>query len=191
MRMSPASVTGYVLSTLKEVNMGDIYVELARQSLTSYIKDGKKLKQPEGLPEELTGRRAGAFVSLHKNGELRGCIGTIGPTTSCIAQEIIDNAVSASTRDPRFPAVKESEIPELEINVDVLGEAEDIDSLDMLDVKKYGVIVSTPDGRRGLLLPDLEGVDTVEDQVSIAMYKGGIYTDEKIYLQRFEVVRHK
>ena len=171
--------------------MGDIYVELARQSLTSYIKDGKKLKQPEGLPEELTGRRAGAFVSLHKNGELRGCIGTIGPTTSCIAQEIIDNAVSASTRDPRFPAVKESEIPELEINVDVLGEAEDIDSLDMLDVKKYGVIVSTPDGRRGLLLPDLEGVDTVEDQVSIAMYKGGIYTDEMIYLQRFEVVRHK
>lgn len=171
--------------------MGDIYVELAKQSLTSYITQGKKLKIPEGLPDELMNRRAGAFVSLHKNGELRGCIGTIGPTAACLAQEIIDNAVSASTRDPRFPAVKESEIPQLEINVDVLSEAEDIDSLELLDVKRYGVIVSTPDGRRGLLLPDLEGVDTVEDQVSIAMYKGGIYPHEKIYLQRFEVVRHK
>ena len=163
--------------------MGDIYVELARQSLTSYIRDGKKLKMPEGLPDELMNRRAGAFVSLHKNGELRGCIGTI-------AKEIIQNAVSASTRDPRFPAVKENEIGQLEINVDVLSEPEDIDSLDKLDVKRYGVIVSTPDGRRGLLLPDLEGVDTVEDQVSIAMYKGGIHSHEKIYLQRFEVVRH-
>lgn len=170
--------------------MGDIYVELARQSLTSYIRDGKKLKMPEGLPDELMNRRAGAFVSLHKNGELRGCIGTIGPTTPCVAQEIINNAVSASTRDPRFPAVKENEIGQLEINVDVLSEPEDIDSLDKLDVKRYGVIVSTPDGRRGLLLPDLEGVDTVEDQVSIAMYKGGIHSHEKIYLQRFEVVRH-
>lgn len=170
--------------------MGDIYVELARQSLTSYIVDGTNLKMPEGLPDELMNRRAGAFVSLHKNGELRGCIGTIGPTTSCVAQEIINNAVSASTRDPRFPAVREDEIPELEINVDVLGDAEDIDSTDKLDVKRYGVIVSTPDGRRGLLLPDLEGVDTVEEQVSIAMYKGGIRHGENIYLQRFEVVRH-
>ena len=170
--------------------MGDIYVELARQSLTSYIKDGKKLKQPEGLPEELTGRRAGSFVSLHKNGELRGCIGTIGPTTSCIAQEIIDNAVSASTRDPRFPAVKESEIPELEINVDVLGEPEDIASEDELDVKRYGVIVSCG-YKRGLLLPDLEGVDTPEQQVAIAMQKGGIREGEPYTLERFEVVRHR
>ena len=170
--------------------MGDIYVELARKSLESYIADGTKLKMPEDLPEELTGRRAGAFVSLHKNGELRGCIGTIGPTTSCVAQEIINNAVSASTRDPRFPPVRADEFPELEINVDVLSEPEDIDSLDKLDVKRYGVIVSTPDGRRGLLLPDLEGVDTVGEQVAIAMHKGGISPHEKIYLQRFEVVRY-
>ena len=171
--------------------MSDIYVELARQSLTSYIAEGRKLKMPEDLPAELTDRRAGAFVSLHRNGELRGCIGTIGPVTSCVAQEIINNAISASTRDPRFPAVTADELPDLEINVDVLSEAEDIDSLDKLDVRRYGVIVSTPDGRRGLLLPDLEGVDTVEEQVSIAMYKGGISSSEKFYLQRFEVVRHR
>ena len=147
-------------------------------------KDGEK------VPDELLNTRAGAFVSLHKNGDLRGCIGTIGPVTSCLAQEIISNAVSASTRDPRFPPVREDEIDSLEINVDVLTEPEDIDSLEALDVRRYGVIVSTPDGRRGLLLPDLEGVDTVEDQVSIAMYKGGIGSHEKFFLQRFEVVRH-
>lgn len=171
--------------------MSDIYVDLAVKSLTSYIADGKKLRLPDNLPDELIKQRAGAFVSLHKNGELRGCIGTIGPTTSCVAQEIIDNAISASTRDPRFPSVTADEIAELEVNVDVLMEPEDIDTLEKLDVKKYGVIVSTPDGRRGLLLPDLDGVDTVEDQVSIAMYKGGIHSHEKIYLQRFEVVRHR
>jgi AmmeMemoRadiSam system protein A len=169
--------------------MGDIYVELARQSLTSYIKDGKKLQMPERLPEELMNRRAGAFVSLHKNGELRGCIGTIGPTTYCVAQEIINNAISASTRDPRFPAVKEDEIDQLEINVDVLGEAEPVASPDELDVKRYGVIVSNG-MRRGLLLPDLDGVDTVEQQISIARQKAGIGPSEKIELQRFEVVRH-
>ena len=169
----------------------DPYVKLARMSLTSYICEGKKLDVPADLPDELIHKRAGAFVSLHKNGDLRGCIGTIGPTCPSLAQEIINNAVSASTRDPRFMPVREDEIPELEINVDVLNEAEDISSLEQLDVKRYGVIVSTPDGRRGLLLPDLEGVDTVEDQVLIAMQKGGISSHEKFYLQRFEVVRHR
>ena len=100
------------------------------------------------------------------------------------------NAISASTRDPRFDPISEDELPWLEINVDVLGEPEDIDSEDQLDVKRYGVIVSTRDGRRGLLLPDLDGVDTPEEQVSIAMHKGGIQRHEKYFLQRFEVVRH-
>ena len=107
-----------------------------------------------------------------------------------MAQEIANNAISASTRDPRFDPITVDELPMLEINVDVLGDAEDIDSKDQLDVKKYGVIVSTRDGRRGLLLPDLEGVDTVDYQVAIAMQKGGIKPGEKYYLQRFEVVRH-
>ena len=167
----------------------DPYVELAYKSLESYILKKEVIEIPEGLPEEMLRTRAGAFVSIHEHGRLRGCIGTIGPTMDNVALEIINNAISASTRDPRFSPIAASELEWLEINVDVLGEPEFIDSLDELDVKKYGVIVSS--GRkRGLLLPDLDGVDTVEEQVAIAMQKGGIYEDEEIKLQRFEVVRH-
>ena len=109
---------------------------------------------------------------------------------SCIADEIASNAVSAAMRDPRFPPIQPDELEWLEINVDVLGEPEDIDSIDQLDVKRYGVIVSCGN-RRGLLLPDLDGVDDVETQVSIAMRKGGIREDDDYTLQRFEVIRHK
>ncbi len=167
----------------------DPYVRLAYQSLESYILRREVISVPEGLPEEMLHTRAGAFVSIHEHGRLRGCIGTIGPTTENVAMEIINNAISASTRDPRFAPIDATELKWLEVNVDVLGEPEDITSLDELDVKKYGVIVSS--GRkRGLLLPDLDGVDTVEEQVAIAMQKGGITEDDRIHLQRFEVVRH-
>ena len=168
----------------------DAYVRLAKQSLTSYILEGKTIPVPEGLPDEMINERAGAFVSIHKLGRLRGCIGTILPVTGSLAEEIIENAISASTRDPRFPAITADELPWLEINVDVLGAAEDISSADELDVRRYGVIV-TSGRKRGLLLPDLEGVDTVEQQISIAMQKAGIRKGEKIRLQRFEVIRHK
>ena len=167
----------------------DAYVQLARQSLESYILKRKRIPMPEDLPEEMLHTRAGAFVSIHKNGALRGCIGTIGPTTDCVAQEIINNAISAATNDPRFPAISPEELQCLEINVDVLGEPEDIESEDELDVKKYGVIVSSV-GKRGLLLPDLEGVDTVEQQIAIAKQKAGIHKFESVKLQRFEVIRH-
>ena len=145
---------------------------------------------PDYIPDEMKNTKAGAFVSIHKNGDLRGCIGTIMATKGSIAEEIIANAVSASTRDPRFPAITKDELPSLEINVDVLCEPELVDSIGQLDVKRYGVIVSSGH-KRGLLLPDLEGVDTVEQQVEIAMYKGGISYDDDITLHRFEVVRHK
>ena len=158
-------------------------------AVETYVLRREMIKVPEGLPEEMLTQQAGAFVSIHKHGDLRGCIGTIAPTRSCVAEEIIGNAISASTRDPRFPAVQPDELEWLEINVDVLGDPEDIESEDELDVKRYGVIVSS--GRkRGLLLPDLDGVDTVEQQVDIAMRKGGINKFEKYKLQRFEVIRH-
>ena len=128
-------------------------------------------------------------MSIHEHGQLRGCIGTIAPTRDCLAEEIIRNAISASTRDPRFRPIRKEELPFLEISVDVLGEAEDIESEAELDVKRYGVIVSKG-MRRGLLLPDLGGVDTVEQQVAIAKQKAGISQSEKVTLQRFEVVRH-
>ena len=134
-------------------------------------------------------KRAGAFVSIHKQGSLRGCIGTILPTEDNVAAEIIQNAISASSFDPRFDPITADELKYLEINVDVLGEPEDIDSPSQLDVKRYGVIVSSG-GKRGLLLPDLEGVDTVEDQIDIARRKAGIRPGERLKLQRFEVVRH-
>ncbi|MBR1440775.1 MAG: AmmeMemoRadiSam system protein A [Lachnospiraceae bacterium] len=168
----------------------DAYVKLARASLESYITKGEVISVPGDLPSEMTSERAGAFVSIHKQGRLRGCIGTILPVTNCVAKEIIQNAISASTRDPRFSPITESEIPYLEINVDVLTKPEDIASPAELDVKKYGVIVSGG-GRRGLLLPDLDGVDSVEQQIDIARQKGGIMPDEDVRLQRFEVVRHR
>ena len=167
----------------------DPWVNLAWQSVESYVREGRVMKVPGGLPEALTGSRAGAFVSIHKQGRLRGCIGTISPVRNSLAEEIIYNAVSAASRDPRFEPIRPDELKWLEINVDVLGEPEDIASEAELDVKEYGVIVNSG-RRRGLLLPDLEGVDTVEKQVSIARQKAGIGPGEKVSLQRFRVVRH-
>ena len=168
----------------------DPYVSLARASIEGYVQTGRKIRVPEGLPEEMYSRRAGVFVSLKEDGRLRGCIGTIAPVRGSIAEEIIENAVSAAVRDPRFHAVEADELERLVYSVDVLGETEKIASPDELDVKRYGVIVSR--GRkRGLLLPNLDGVDTVEEQIEIARRKAGIPDDEgEISLERFEVVRH-
>ena len=168
----------------------DLWVKLARLSLETFVRTGKQLNTlPDGLPDELTDRSAGAFVSLRAHGQLRGCIGTTGPTTENVAWEIVQNAVSACSRDPRFAPVRVDELNSLEYSVDVLGEPEAISSPAELDVKRYGVIVSCG-GRRGLLLPDLDGVDTVEQQIDIARQKGGISSREKYTLERFEVVRH-
>jgi AmmeMemoRadiSam system protein A len=168
---------------------GDAYVILSRRALEAYVRAGKKIKPPEGLSEMKTAR-AGVFVSLKKFGQLRGCIGTISPCYASIAQEIIENAIAAGTKDPRFPAVDEHELEDLTYSVDVLSPAEPISGSWELDVKKYGVIVSSG-FRRGLLLPNLEGVDTIDEQVSIALRKAGIAPGESYKLERFEVVRHK
>jgi AmmeMemoRadiSam system protein A len=168
----------------------DEYVKLARNSLENYIKTKKVIRTPDILPPEMLDRRAGAFVSLKKDGQLRGCIGTISPVRENLAREIIENAVSAAVRDPRFSPVREDELDDLEYSVDVLDEPEHIDSPQQLDVKKYGVIVRKG-GRTGLLLPNLEGVDTIEEQISIAKQKAGIQPYEDVELSRFQVVRHK
>ncbi|MBR5406197.1 MAG: AmmeMemoRadiSam system protein A [Lachnospiraceae bacterium] len=168
----------------------DPYVKLARKTIESYINDGKKIDVPDDIPDDMRSRKAGVFVSIHKEGLLRGCIGTISSVYENIGREIIENAISASTRDPRFDPIRPNELDALEINVDVLSDAEDIKSKDELDVKRYGVIV-TKGYKRGLLLPNLDGVDTIDEQVSIALRKAGLSEHEKGYkLQRFEVVRH-
>ncbi len=164
-------------------------VKLARDTIETYIKTGKVISPPPELSNEMKGR-AGTFVSLKKHGELRGCIGTFAPTQHNIALEVIQNAISASTRDPRFPPVASEEIGKIDISVDVLTEPEKITSIAELDPKKYGVIV-TKGWRRGLLLPDIEGVDTVEEQIYIAKRKAGIMPDEDVELMRFEVKRYK
>ncbi len=164
-------------------------MKLARLSVDTYIQSGRRAGKPSGLPSELLDRRAGVFVSLHIDGALRGCIGTTQATTDCVASEILQNGVSACSQDPRFSPVTPEELPMLEYSVDVLGPAQEISSSGELDVKRYGVIVSKGN-RRGLLLPDLEGVDTVEEQISIAKKKAGIREHEEVKLERFEVVRH-
>jgi len=168
----------------------DEYRTLARRSLEHKISTGRELPLPDGLPDELYRNRAGVFVSLHKNGRLRGCIGTIAPTTGNIASEIIQNAISAGLKDSRFDPVTASELPYLTYKVDVLSAAEPISGPGELDVKRYGVIVSSG-ARRGLLLPNLEGVDTVQEQISIARQKAGISSTAPVKLERFEVVRHE
>ena len=165
----------------------DKLVNLARETINSYIQSGAVPKH-EATDAEFK-RRAGAFVSIHEFGMLRGCIGTISAVYKNLAEEITENAISASTKDPRFSPITPDELSDLEINVDVLSDAEPIDSMDKLDVKRYGVIVENG-YKRGLLLPDLEGVDTVEEQVSIARKKAGIAPNEAVRLYRFEVVRH-
>lgn len=167
----------------------DPFVRLARETVESYVTERKLPNVPDWATAEMKQERAGVFVSIHKEGKLRGCIGTFLPTKGNIALEIISNAVSASTRDPRFDPVRPEELKWLEINVDVLSAPEQISGRDELDVRKYGVIVSCG-SRRGLLLPDLDGVDTVDEQVEIAMKKGGIRENEPYTLERFEVVRH-
>ena len=168
----------------------DAYVRLARQTIEAYVGERRQISIPKDLPEEMYESRAGVFVSLKEEGRLRGCIGTIAPVQKNIAEEIIANAISASTKDPRFHPVQPDELDKLVYSVDVLGTPEAITSPDELDVKRYGVIV-TKGRKRGLLLPNLDGVDTVEDQITIAKQKAGISTyDDDVQLERFEVVRH-
>jgi MEMO1 family protein len=169
----------------------DPLVELARRAIEAYVRGEGAVKE---VPPEVAGQeRAGAFVSLHlrTDDSLRGCIGTFMPTRVSLGEEIITNAISAATRDPRFRPVTAAELPLLDITVDVLEPPEEISGMHELDPKIYGVIVQAEDGRQALLLPDLEGIDTAEVQVRITCRKGGIDPDcDQFRLYRFRVTRH-
>lgn len=173
----------------REIEKQDAYVALARQAIERYTRTGKIMEVPKGLSKEMYSQKAGVFVSIKENGSLRGCIGTVQPGEESLAGEIIQNAVSAASRDPRFTPVEEGELDRLTVTVDVLGEVEKIRSAKELDVKRYGVIVTSASSR-GLLLPNLDGVDNVWEQISIAKRKAGIDQREDVELERFEVVRH-
>jgi AmmeMemoRadiSam system protein A len=174
----------------KERSKADIYAKLARDAAEHAVRSGKPLPVPKELSEgELGSVRKAVFVSCKKNGGLRGCIGSILPSCNNIVSEIIRYAEAAVLHDPRFPPVREDELGSLTYSVDVLEAPEPAEFKD-LDPKEYGVIVSSG-GKRGLLLPDLEGVDTAEKQVSIAMNKGDISPAENYRLERFKVTRHR
>ena len=164
-------------------------VALAKKTVETYVRTGKRINPPKTLTPEMK-EQAGVFVSLHKKGDLRGCIGTFEPQYTNVAQEVIANAISSATRDPRFDPVAEEELKDLDYSVDILTEPELVESEKQLDPKKYGVIVQSG-WRRGLLLPDLEGVDTAAYQIDICRQKGGIGPDEPVKLYRFEVKRYK
>ncbi|HPY37733.1 MAG TPA: AmmeMemoRadiSam system protein A, partial [Clostridia bacterium] len=165
------------------------YASLARLSLETYVRTGKKVKLPENLPEQMLNTKAGVFVTIKKEGRLRGCIGTISPVKDCVGAEILTNAISAGLDDTRFDPVTEDELNELSFSVDVLEAPEPISSEAELDPKTYGVIVSAG-YRRGLLLPNISGIDTAQEQVAIAKRKAGIRDEDKAKLERFKVTRH-
>ncbi|HEY8363926.1 MAG TPA: AmmeMemoRadiSam system protein A [Haloplasmataceae bacterium] len=172
----------------EKIARSDHYVKLARQSIEYYFENKKLMEVPNGLPEELINLRRGVFVSLYKCGSLRGCIGTFLPTTKSIAQEIITNAIEAAFRDPRFPPLDVKELIDIDISVDVLSEPMKANK-ENLDPKVYGVIVSQGN-KRGLLLPDLEGVNTVQEQLKIACQKAGINPNTHYDIEKFSVERH-
>ena len=163
-------------------------VRLAKEAVESHVRTGKA-PEPRELSPEMR-ERAGVFVSLHKHGQLRGCIGTFEPAKDNVAEEVIANAVSASTMDPRFPPVTESELDDLEYSVDILTAPEPVTDIGQLDPKTCGVIVESG-WRRGLLLPDLEGVDSVQEQIAICRLKAGISAGEPVNLYCFQVRRFK
>jgi len=163
-------------------------VRLAKKTVEAFVRKGEVF-QPRRLTAEMKEQR-GVFVSIHKLGELRGCIGTFEPQHANVAEEIVANAISSACRDPRFLPVTKNELRKLDYSIDVLSEPERVESQDQLDPKKYGVIVEAG-WLKGLLLPDLEGVNTVEEQVGICRLKAGIDPDEPVELYRFEVKRYK
>lgn len=165
--------------------------DLARKTVELFITENKIFEPSDDLLPDYKDKRAGIFVTIYKNGTLRGCIGTIMPIEKNIIKEIIRNSISSCSQDPRFTKVIFEELPYLKYSVSVLMPPEPVNSVNDLDTEKYGVIVTGESGRRGLLLPRLEGIKTVEDQVMHAMSKAGIKLGEKISLSRFESIEYK
>jgi AmmeMemoRadiSam system protein A len=155
------------------------------------VREGRVLEVPRVSDDSLLGQRAACFVSIKTDeGDLRGCIGTVEPVKATLADELIHNAISAATRDPRFLPIEISELPHLRYSVDVLSPPEPA-RFEELNPKIYGLIVEDERGRRrGLLLPDLEGVESAEQQFQITARKAGIPPGADVKLYRFQVRRY-
>ena len=186
---------GYMVAQLTNVRSQPrdpkVLPALARQAVETFVTHGDVMT-PERNESGILAARAPCFVSLKTHdGELRGCVGTIEPVKDTLASELIANAISAATQDPRFPAVSQEELANLRYSVDVLLPAEPA-TLDQLDPRVYGVIVEDEFGeRRGLLLPDIPGVDGARQQVEIAARKAGIPRGAPVRISRFKVERYR
>lgn len=182
------------------------YTSLAKSAVENYVNEEKIITPPENLPEEFLTKKSGTFVTIKKDGKLRGCIGTYLPTKENIAKEIISNAIAAATEDYRFGPIQKEELPYLSYAVYILNEPEVVKTTEELDPKKYGIIIKTvlisPEDnvmfngktppKSGLLLPDLDGVDTIEQQIAIACQKGGINPEiERIIIYKFTVEKYE
>lgn len=183
-------------------------LEFTKNVVESYVKTGKIVSPDKDLNEEFLNRKAGVFVTILKDGNLRGCIGTYSPTKKNIVEEIISSAVAAASEDYRFGPIKKEELSNLSYEVYILDEPELVKDIKELDPKKFGILVkavplSFPTGidvafsghlrlKSGLLLPDLDGIDTVDEQISIACQKAGINPlKEKITIYKFSAKKHK
>lgn len=166
------------------------YVKLARKAIEKYVLKEKRINIPKGSNDKLFNEKAGVFVSLKTDSGLRGCMGTTSPICKNLGEEIIDNAIKSATMDSRFESVDKSELCSLIISVDVLSRPEYIEDISMLDPKVYGLIVES-DYKRGLLLPNLDGINSIEEQIKIALNKGGINPHAIYKMYRFTVERHK
>lgn len=162
--------------------------DLARRAVEDYIVQGKEAEIDEGELPEILKEQAGVFVTLKKNKKLRGCMGTFRPVQKNAAYEIISNAMTAAENDPRFPEVNKEELNEIKFSVDILSEPEQVRNTKELDPKKYGILVKGGH-QTGLLLPDLDGIKTAEEQLNIAKRKAGLTEDTKVEIYRFTVKR--
>ncbi|MCD6156261.1 MAG: AmmeMemoRadiSam system protein A [Candidatus Atribacteria bacterium] len=172
----------------RDPKFGKDITDLAYRSIAYFLEKGSIVPLPRDIHPDLLTERRGVFVSLKKNGRLRGCMGTFVPQQENLALEVIHNALAAAFEDPRFPPVRPEELALLSISVDVLSPPEPVENIEELDPRKFGIIVESG-FRKGLLLPDIEGVDTVEEQIRIAKAKAGIAPREPVKIYRFTVER--
>ncbi len=166
------------------------YIILAKKTVEQYIKKGEIITPNENIAKEFLNQKAGVFITIEKNAQLRGCIGTYLATRKNIAEEIIYNAISAATKDNRFLPIEEKELPKLSYTVYVLGELEKVTDIRDLNPQKYGIMIESGI-KKGLLLPDLKGIKTIEQQIFFCCEKAGINPEkENSTIYKFEVKKY-
>jgi MEMO1 family protein len=164
---------------------GAILPTVARRSVESALRDSSELPPPPN--GGYLAQKHGVFVTVRRrDGKLRGCVGTIVPVCANLVAETWRSARLAAFQDGRFMPVAADDLGDLQFQVSILHSLEIIASTAELNPQHYGVIVSTSDGRRGLLLPGIKKIKTGDQQLVLARRKGWIEPDEPVTIQRFQ-----